>query len=51
MLSFEDEILMINLWECKRFSVRRLLKEFPKKKWKLLNNIGSPLRRIPAVEE
>ena len=26
------------LWKCKRFSTRRLLKEFPKKKWKLVNN-------------
>jgi len=34
MLRFEDKILIRNLWECKRFSARRLLKEFPNKNWK-----------------
>jgi len=34
MLSFEDKIFVKNLWECKRFSARRLLMEFPNKNWK-----------------
>jgi len=34
MLSFEDKIFIKNLWECKRFSARRLLREFPNKNWK-----------------
>jgi len=28
MLSFEDKIFIKNLWECKRFSARRLLREY-----------------------
>jgi len=28
MLSFEDKFLIKNLWEFKKFSVRRLIKEF-----------------------
>jgi len=27
MLSFEDKIFIEKLWECKRFSARRLLRE------------------------
>jgi len=27
MLSFEDKILIKNLWKCTRFSARRLLKD------------------------
>ena len=34
MLSFKDKIFIKNLWECKRFSARRLLREFPNKNWK-----------------
>ena len=33
MLSFEDKIFIKNLWECERFSARRLLREFPNKNW------------------
>jgi len=33
MLSFEDNSLVKNLLECKRFSARRPLKEFPNKNW------------------
>jgi len=38
MLSSGDKILIKNLWECKRFSARSLLKEFPNKNWKLAKN-------------
>jgi len=41
MLSFEDKILIKNLWECKRFSARRLLMEFPGKNWKLVKKYSS----------
>jgi len=34
ILSFEDKIFIKNLWECKRFSARRLLSEYPNKNWK-----------------
>jgi len=34
MLSFEDKIFIKNLWLCKRFSARRLLREYPNKNWK-----------------
>src|ERR1700733_9387666 len=34
MLSFEDKILIKNLRECKNYSSRRLIKEFPNKNWK-----------------
>ena len=34
MSSFEDKIFIKNLWECKRFSAKRLLREFPNKNWK-----------------
>jgi len=34
MLSFEDKIFIKNLWECKTFSAKRLLREYPKKNWK-----------------
>jgi len=31
MLSFKDTIFIKNLWECRRFSARRLWREFPNK--------------------
>ena len=34
MLSYEDKILIKNLWQCKGFTARRLMKEFPNKNWK-----------------
>jgi len=34
MLSFEDKLLIKNLWEYKGFFSRRLIKEFPNKNWK-----------------
>jgi len=34
MLTFEDKLLIKNLWECKGFFSRRLIKEFPNKNWK-----------------
>jgi len=45
MLNFEDKILIKNLWECKRFSVRRLLREFPNKNWKR-RTLDDFLRRL-----
>jgi len=38
MLSFEDKIVIKNLWECKSFSARTLLREYPnknRKRWTL----------------
>lgn len=37
MFSF-DNVLIKNLWKCRRFPARRLLKELPKKNWRLVNN-------------
>jgi len=38
MLNFED-ILIKNLWKCKSFSARRLLKKWPNhKNWKVKKN-------------
>jgi len=34
VLSRKDKILIKNLWECKTYSSRRLIKEFPNKNWK-----------------
>ena len=34
MLSYEDKILIKNLRQCKGFTARRLMKEFPNKNWK-----------------
>jgi len=34
MLSFEDKILIKNLWKCKRFYARGMVKEFSNKNWK-----------------
>jgi len=34
MLSFEDKIFIKNLWECKTFSARRMLRIYPNKNWK-----------------
>ena len=33
MLTKEDKILIKNVWESKKYGVRRLIKEFPNKKW------------------
>jgi len=45
MLSFEDKIFIKNLSECKRFSARRLLKEYPNNNWKR-QMLGELLRRL-----
>jgi len=45
MLSFKDKIFIKNLWECKRFSARRLLKEYPNKNWKR-RTLDDFLRRL-----
>ena len=34
MLSFKDKFFIKNLWECKRFSARKLLRKYPNKNWK-----------------
>jgi len=34
MFSFEDKIFIKNLWECKKNSARRLLREYLNKNWK-----------------
>jgi len=54
LLSFEDKMLIENLWECKRFSARRLIREFSNKIWKRkLVNFLRKLKNIwsNAVQE
>jgi len=48
MLSFEDKLLIKNLWECKGFSSRRLIKEFPNKNWKR-RTLDDFLRKLPTT--
>jgi len=48
MLSFKDEIFIKNQWEYKRFSARRLLREFPNKNWKR-RTLDDFLRRLHAT--
>jgi len=52
MLSFEDKLLIKNLWERKGFSSRRLTKEFPNKNWKrrTLDNFLRKLRTTGMIE-
>jgi inhibitor of nuclear factor kappa-B kinase subunit alpha len=52
MLSFEDKILIKNLWECKSYSSRRLIKELPNKNWKrrTLDYFLLKLRTTGSVE-
>src|SRR3984885_3458915 len=52
MLSFEDKILIKNLLECKNYSSRRLIKEFPNKNWKrrTLDDFLRKLRTTGSVE-
>ena len=52
MLSFEDKILIKNLLEFKRFSARRLLREFPKKNWKCrtIDDFLHKLRTTGSIE-
>lgn len=52
MLSFEDKILIKNLRECKNYSSRRLIKEFPNKNWKrkTLDDFLRKLRTTGSVE-
>jgi len=40
MLSYKDKILIKNLWQCKGFTARRLMKEFPNKKLEATNTGG-----------
>jgi len=52
MLSFEDKLLIKNLWECKGFSFRRLIKEFSNKNWKrrTLDDFHRKLRTTGTIE-
>ena len=33
MLTIEDKTLIKNVWESKKYGMKRLIKEFPNKKW------------------
>jgi len=46
-LSKEDRILIENLYECKGYGAKRLMKEFPTKEWKktTLNDFLKHLRQ------
>ena len=48
---FEDKILIKNLRECKNYSSRRLIKEFPNKNWKekKLDDFLRKLRTVTTV--
>jgi len=48
MLSFEDKLLIKNLWECKGFSCRRLIKKFPNKNWKR-RTLDDFFRKLPTT--
>jgi len=48
MLSFEDKLLIKNLWECKGLSSRWLIKEFPNKNWKR-RTLDNFLRKLPTA--
>ena len=52
MLSFEDKILIKNMWECKNYSSRRLINEFSNKNWKrrTLDDFLRKLRTTGSVE-
>jgi len=52
MSSFEDKFLIKNLWECKRFSSRRLIKEFRNKNWKrhMLDDFLRKLQTTGTIE-
>jgi len=52
MSSFKDKLLIKNLWECKEFFSRRLIKEFPQKNWKrrTLNDFLRKLRTTGTIE-
>ena len=58
MLTKEDKTLIKNVWESKKYGVKRLMKEFPNKKWskcgvedfqKRLRTTG-PLNEQPVVD-
>ena len=58
MLTKEDKTLIKNVWESKKYGVKRLIKEFPNKKWskrgvedfqKRLRTTG-PLNEHPVVD-
>jgi len=58
MLTKEDKTLIKNVWESKKYRVKRLIKEFPNKKWskrgvkdfkKRLQTTG-PLNEHPVVD-
>jgi len=48
MLSFEDKLLIKNLWECKGLFSRRLIKEFPNRNWKRYT-LDDFLRKLPTT--
>jgi len=61
MLTKEDKTLIKNVWESKKYGVKRLIKEFPNKKWskrgvedfqKQLQTTGpfTPLNEHPVVD-
>ena len=52
MLSLEDKIFIKNLWQCKNYGSKRLIKEFPDKNWKkgTLDNFLRKLKATGSVE-
>jgi len=52
MLTKEDKTSITNVWESKNNAVKRLIKEFPNKKWSKrgVENIQKRLRTTGSIE-
>jgi len=52
MLTKEDKTLIKNVWESKKYGVKRLIKEFPKKKWSRrdVEDFQKQLRTTGSIE-
>jgi len=52
MLTKEDKTLIKNVWESKKYGVKRLIKEFPNKKWskRAVEDFQKRLRTTGSIE-
>jgi len=50
MLTKEDKALIKNVWESKKYGVKRLTKEFPNKKWSKHEDFQKRLRTTGSIE-
>ena len=53
MLTKEDKTLIKNVWESKKYRVKRLIKEFPNKKWSKhgVEDFQKQLRTTGSIEQ